>query len=116
VRFEVWGFQMDSTRSVRVGVDDEVHGNIKARITHKRSGLDNSGRADQTGTGCPFVGSVEVEVDTAVTFTQIRQRSLFLKVEVAGFSGEHRLQMTIKPYPRFNARWNSDIAGYNRQY
>ena len=106
VRFEVWGFQMDFTTSVHVGMDDNVHGNIKARIIRTRSGSDNSGRVDQTGTSCPFVGSVEVKVDTAVTFTQIRQRSLYLKVEVLGFSGEHRLQMTVKPYPKFDARWN----------
>jgi hypothetical protein len=105
VRFEVWGFQMDATKSVRVHADDDVHGNITARIIRTRSGLENSGRVDQVGTGCPFVGSVEVEVDSAVTFTVKRHRSLFLKVEVLGVSGEHRLPMTVKPYPRFSPTW-----------
>lgn len=38
-----------------------------------------------------------------------RRRSLFLKVEVLGFSGEHRLPITVKPHPRFNAKWSSDL-------
>lgn len=50
VRFEVWGFQMDSTKSVRVAADDNVHGNITARIIRTRSGSDNANR------DCPFIG------------------------------------------------------------
>lgn len=98
VRFEVWGFQMDFSTDVRVAVDG-VPGNIGARIVRTRSGADNLAR------GCPFAGSVEVEVDTPATFTANRFRSLFFKTNVLGFVSEHRLRLTVKPYPRFSAAW-----------
>lgn len=103
VRFEVWGFQMDFSTDVRVAVDG-VPGNIGARIIRTRSGADNLAR------GCPFAGSVEVEVDTPPTFNVNRFRSLFFKTNVLGFVSENRLRLTVKPYPRFAVTWVSEDA------
>ena len=114
VQFEVWGNSVDLTdprRGLRIATDSG-RANVRARIVERHSGASNARRKDRTRRNCPFTGSAVVEIDSPANLNRMVQRSIFFKMPLGD---ESRLQISIKPFPPFQATWSSPRGGGNLQ-